>query len=108
MSTTKRLLGFNFNGEDKTMWLEIAKPNQLLTILHSWIRMSERSAQGIQFKEFESVPAKIRHAFTALPAGVGLLSPCNAELEKKLDIIYLQQNKALNQAFLLCRMLLCK
>jgi hypothetical protein len=35
MSTTKTLLGFNFNGEDKTMWLETAKCNQLLTILHS-------------------------------------------------------------------------
>jgi hypothetical protein len=62
------------------MWLETAKRNQLLTILHSWIRTSERSAQGIQFKEFESVLAKIRHAFRALPAGVGLLSPCNAVL----------------------------
>ena len=88
------------------MWLETAKRDQLLTILHSWIRTSKRSAQGIPFKEFESVLAKIRHAFTALPAGVGLLSPCNAVLQKKPDIVYLQQNKALKQALLLCRTLL--
>ncbi len=69
MSTTKMLLGFDFNGEDKTMWLETAKHDQLLTILHSWIRTSERSTQGIQFKEIESVLAKIRHPFTALLAG---------------------------------------
>ncbi len=80
MSTTKTLLGFDFNGKDKTMWLETAKGNQLLTILRSWIRTSKHSVQGIQFKEFESVLAKIHHAFTALPAGVGLLSPCNAVL----------------------------
>jgi hypothetical protein len=87
MSTTKMLLGFDFNGKDKTMWLETAKRDQLLTILHSWIRTSERSTQGIPFKEFESVLAKIRHAFTVLPAGVGLLSPCNAVLQKK-PILY--------------------
>jgi hypothetical protein len=80
MSTSKTLLGFDFNGKDKTMWLETAKRDQLLTILHSWIHILERSAQGIPFKEFESVLAKIQHAFTALPAGVGLLSPCNAVL----------------------------
>jgi hypothetical protein len=90
------------------MWLEMAKRDQLLTILHSWIRTSKRSTQGIQFKEFESVLAKIQQAFTALPAGVGLLSPCNAVLQKKPDIVYLQQNKALKQALLLCRMLLRK
>ncbi len=28
-STTKTLLGFDFNGKDKTMWLEMAKRNQL-------------------------------------------------------------------------------
>jgi hypothetical protein len=87
MSTTKMLLGFDFNDKDKTMWLEMAKRDQLLTILHSWILTSKHSAQGIQFKEFESVLAKIRHAFTALPAGVGLLSPCNAVLQKKPDIV---------------------
>jgi hypothetical protein len=37
MSTTKTILGFKFDGVEKTMWLESAKHNQLLTILHSWI-----------------------------------------------------------------------
>jgi hypothetical protein len=37
MSTTKTILGFNFDGEEKTMWLESAKRDQLLTIIHSWI-----------------------------------------------------------------------
>ena len=41
MSTTKTLLGFDFDGIEKTMWLESAKRDQLLTILHSWIKTSE-------------------------------------------------------------------
>ncbi len=89
-STMKTILGFDFNREEKTMWLESANRDQLLMILHSWIRTSERSAHGIPFKEFESVLAKIRQAFTALPAGLGLLSPCNAVLGTRPNIVYLQ------------------
>lgn len=106
MSTTKTLLGFDFDGIEKTMWLESAKRDQLLTILHSWIKTSERSTNGIPFKEFESVVAKIRHAFTALPAGLGLLSPCNAILRTRKNMVYLQRNMALKQALTLCRTLL--
>jgi hypothetical protein len=108
MSTTKTILGFDFDGIKKTLWLESARCDQLLTILHSWIRTSERSANGIPFKEFESVLAKIRHAFTALPAGLGLLSPCNAILQTRPNMVYLQQNMALKQALTLCRTLLCE
>jgi hypothetical protein len=35
MSTWKTLLGFDFDGEDKTLWLEEGKRNQILTTLHS-------------------------------------------------------------------------
>jgi hypothetical protein len=81
MSTTKTILGFNFDRVEKTMWLESAKCDQFLKILHSWIQTSKRSAHGISFKEFKSVLAKIQHVYTALPAGLGLLSPCNAVLQ---------------------------
>ncbi len=76
-STQKCILGFDFDGVDKTLWLEEEKRAMLLTILHGWLRGARRAHAGIPFKEFESVTAKIRHAFTALPAGKGLLSPCN-------------------------------
>jgi hypothetical protein len=76
-STRKTLLGFNFNGEEKTMWLIEAKHKKLLTILKGWIRASKFGTTGIPFTEFESTIAKIRHAFRCIPAGVGLLSPCN-------------------------------
>ncbi len=38
---------------------------------------SNQGTAGIPFKEFKSVVAKLRHAFTCTPAGVGLLSPCS-------------------------------
>jgi hypothetical protein len=36
--TRKTLLGFNFDGKAKTMWLELAKREKLLTIIKGWIR----------------------------------------------------------------------
>jgi hypothetical protein len=76
-STRKTLLGFDFIGEGKTMWLKEAKCKKLLTILKGWTRAGKCGTTGIPFTDFESTIAKIRHAFTCIPAGVGLLSPCN-------------------------------
>jgi hypothetical protein len=76
-NTTKCLLGFDFNGVTKTMWLKESKCAALLTILHQWIRGATKAGRGIPFVDFESVTAKLRHAFTALREGRGLLSPCN-------------------------------
>jgi hypothetical protein len=72
-STAKTLLGFDFDGIHKTMWLEAAKREKLLTILRGWIRTGHRGSAGIPFKEFESTIAKIRHAFTCIPMGASPL-----------------------------------
>jgi hypothetical protein len=76
-STTKTILGFEFDGDHKTLWLEEAKRAHLLTVLHGWIRSSKSGGTGIPYKEFEMVVAKIRHTFMAIMAGQGLLTPCN-------------------------------
>jgi hypothetical protein len=45
-STIKTLLGFDFDGVTKTMWLESAKRKNLLTILRGWIRTGHRGTAG--------------------------------------------------------------
>ncbi len=70
-SLIKTLLGFESDGKQETMWLEEDNQAKLLTTLHSWIRAGS-CRQGVSFQEFESVVAKLRHAFTALPGGRGL------------------------------------
>jgi hypothetical protein len=90
----KTLLGFNFDGQRKPMWLEEQKRAKLLPTLHSWIRAGD-CKRGIPFKEFESVVAKLRHTFTALPGGQGLLSPFNRLLKKQPRVVYFQHNKPL-------------
>ncbi len=58
-STRKTLLGFDFDGIMKTMWLEEAKREKLLTVLRGWIRAGHRGTSGIPFNKFESITAKL-------------------------------------------------
>ncbi len=57
-SLSKTLLGFDFDGQCKVMWLEEEKRAKLLTTLHRWIRAGNHN-QGIPFQEFESVVGKL-------------------------------------------------
>ncbi len=41
---------------------------------------------------------KIRHAFTSIPAGRGLLSPCNRLLKNRPHFVYLSTNATLYEA----------
>jgi len=104
--TRKTILGFDFDGEHKTMWLEDAKREILLTVLKGWIRTAKRGRGGILFEEFRSVTAKIRHAFTCIPQGVAFLSPVNRILKVEPRIVYLHKNRKLLQAIVACRTLL--
>ena len=90
--TRKTLLGFDFDGKGKTMWLELAKREKLLTILRGWIRTGTRGSLGIPFGKFESTIAKIWNAFTSIPAGRGLLLPCNRLLRQRPAYVYLHRN----------------
>jgi hypothetical protein len=65
----KCILGFNFDGDSKTMWLEEEKRAALLTILHQWLRGATKLKWGIPFTEFDSVMVKLRHAFMGLCTG---------------------------------------
>jgi hypothetical protein len=94
----KCLLGFDFSGVNKTIWLEEEKRAALLTILHHWIRGATRAKRGIPFAEFESVTAKLQHAFTALREGRGLLSPCNRVIQRQPQVVCLHGNGVLLEA----------
>ena len=80
--TKKCILGFDFDGNKKTIWLEAEKRAALLTILHHWIRGATTLNWGVPFAEFKLATAKLRHAFTALPEAHRLLSPCNWTIQK--------------------------
>ena len=93
----KNILGFTFDGERKAMWLEEDKRDAIITVVHGWIRHAKYRG-GIPFEEFESIIAKVRHAFTAIPAGNALLSPCNRMLRVRPHFVYLHRNQELLDA----------
>ena len=101
----KTMLGFNFDGKRKTMWLEEEKHAKLLTILHGWLWTGSHNC-GIPFGEFELVIAKVWHAFTALSGGRGLLSLCNHLLQKRPPVVYFHRNESLHAAISNCRTIL--
>lgn len=76
----KSILGFKFDGVEKTFWFEDEKRLALLAILIGWLQTASGSRHGIDCKEFKSSIAKVRHAFTVLLEGWGVLSSCNAIL----------------------------
>ena len=77
---TKDILGFTFDGEKKTIWLEAPKREKLLTTLKTWITQAERRMEDrgtirrVSIDNFETAPA-----FVSIPSGKGLLSPCNTK-----------------------------
>lgn len=97
--TIKDLLGFVFNGRDHTMWLNDGKRDALIATVTTWLRSSRKNKKfGVPFVEFRSVLYKIRHAFLSIPAGKGLLSPFYRILSAQPKAVFLQRNKALQQA----------
>jgi hypothetical protein len=102
----KDCLGFTFDGAAKTMQLEEPKREFLLATLTKWIRTASYKSGNVPFKEFESVIAKVRHAFMCIPTGKGLLTPMNRLLRKRPEVVYLHRNKRLLHAIKDCRTLL--
>lgn len=94
---SKCLLGFDFDGVRNTIWLKDDKWTSLLQILHQRQRIlgAAKGKRGIPFAEFESIIAKLRHAFTALQEGRGLLSPCNWVIQKRPKVVYLHKDGTL-------------
>ena len=106
--TLKTLLGFDFDGKGKTMWLESAKREKLLTILKGWIQTGTQGSAGISLDEFESTIAKLCQAFTCILIGQGLLSPCNRVMQQRPAHVYIQRNHAVLTAIKGCWTLLCE
>ena len=78
------ILGFEFNDNPgrHTIYLADEKRDALLKTLGKWIKGSRDGSRGIPFEEFRQTVAKLRHAFTSIPAGAGLLSPYSGVLGK--------------------------
>ena len=90
----KYILGFNFDGNpgEHTIWLTKQRRDDILTALKKWVREGE-DTKGIPLDEFRRYTSKLMKAFIYIPAGKGLLSPCNQILVKDPPKVYLNNKK---------------
>ena len=74
----KDALGFDFDGEQRTLLLDKPKREKLLSELTSWVRLSKKkgtkSAARIDFTDFRRVISQCRHAAICVPSGRGFFS----------------------------------
>ena len=76
------MLGFQFDGIKKKIWLAAKKRDTLLLTLSKWIQCAYKGQQqdgigAIGFKEFQLVTSKIRHALISIPQANILFSLVN-------------------------------
>ena len=75
----KDVLGWTFEGEEKTMVLEAEKIQFILGILKDWCR----AKTGIPFATFHKKCCKVQHASKGIPAIKGLSTPINQIFGKR-------------------------
>jgi hypothetical protein len=101
--TIKEILGFCFNGSDKTMWVNNGKRDALISTMKGWLRATSKNATfGIPFRDFRSTLYKVRYAFLSIPAGKGLMSPFYSILGKEPTVVFLRRNHKLRTAIQEC------
>ena len=83
---------------EHTIWIIEDLSTDILNKFEKWIREVEHGKEGIPFEDFQTYLAKLRYAFITIPAGKGLLSPCNQMSVKEPNNIFLQGNKHLFSA----------
>ena len=80
----KDVLGFDFDGNDRTIILDEGKRDKILGHLKEWTRKARKkgksSTAAIPFKDFCTIVHKLRHASICIPAGKSLLSECNQQV----------------------------
>jgi hypothetical protein len=101
--TIKEILGFCFDGSNKTIWVAEGKRDALIATMRGWLRSTAKNATfGIPFAEFRSILYKVRHAFLSIPAGKGLMSPFHSILGKEPKVVFLRRNDKLRTAVKEC------
>jgi hypothetical protein len=72
----KEMIGFEFDGIERTLRLLRDKARRYIKETHNMIRH-----KSVPMKVFQTVVGKLRHATTIMPAAQGFFSPINALLK---------------------------
>jgi len=98
----QEVLGWQFNGADKTLCYNEKK----LDIILQGLKQMLRSRRGVPFTDFEKLMGKARHAATGVPGANGLFSPINRILGKRPTIVWIRPKSDLRRALTDLRVIL--
>ena len=90
----KDVLGWTFDGENKTVELQEDRVRDLRKGLKDMLR----SRTAIPLNTFQKVAGKLQHASMGVPGGKGLFTPINKQLGKEAKWINLTRNSPLRTA----------
>ena len=90
----KDILGWTFDGKNKTMELEEDKLQKLMATTKSALR----AKQGVRFEEFRKMTGKMRHASMGVPGTNGLFSPFNRVLGQEPSYVWFRERHELTKA----------
>ena len=80
----KDALGFEFDGDERTIILDKTKRDKIVGQLSLWTKKTRKKKRhettAIPFEEFKTLVHQLRHAATCLPTGKSLLSELNREV----------------------------
>ena len=111
----KDVLGFEFDGDKRTLLINEGKRDVLLSTLKKWTRLAQRRAEKrkpahkrnsggkqprkarIDFKEFRRVICQLRHAAICAPAGKGLLSESSKLTSRETKFVFIEKGTPLYQ-----------
>ena len=97
--TLKEVLGWLFDGQQKSIQLPEDKVKKILEV----IRKMLRSKVGTPFSEFRKLMGKLQHAAIGVPAGKGLMTPLNHQLAKEPKTVWFRKGTQARQALQLWR-----
>ena len=100
--TLKEVLGWLFDGQQKSIQLPEDKVEKILEV----IRKMLRSKVGTPFSEFRKLMGKLQHAAIGVPAGKGLMTPLNHQLAKEPKTVWLRKGSQARQALQLWKELI--
>ena len=91
----KVILGFQFNGKNRTVCLPPDKAERLNVLLTQVLRKTK-----IRFAKFQSLNGQLRHAASIFPAAKALFTPMNKSLSKPTAFVGLGKGSELRKTLL--------
>ena len=90
----KDILGWTFDGKNKTMELEEEKRSKLMATTKAALR----AKHGVPFKDFNRMTGKMRHAAMGVPGSEGVFTPFNRVLARQPSHVWFRKGSDLTDA----------